>query len=116
MTPTSSLVISPSLTTNSRFASNSCCSQNSSLALTPSVSQGSDTSSVDAQCDDHDSEVEGESLDEFLREQKQAWEDATTTVTDQSLDPVRPVDEEMLCDIKAIASRLASKAQQLLGN
>ena len=116
LTPTSSLVISPNLTPNSSFASNSCSSQNSSLALTPSVSQGSDTSSVDAQCDDHDSEVEGESLDEFLREQQQAWEDATTTETDQSLDPVYHIDEEMLCDIKAIASRLASKAQQLLGN
>ena len=87
MTPTSSLVISPRLTPNSSFASNSCSSQNSSLALTPSVSQGSDTSSVDAQCDDHDSEVEGESLDEFLREQQQAWENVTTTETDKSLDP-----------------------------
>ena len=43
-------------------------------------------------------------LDEFLKEQQQAWEDATTTETDQSLDPAHPIDEEMLCDIKTIAS------------
>ena len=109
---------SPSLTPNSSFGSNSSSSPHSSLVLTPNFSQtqlGFDTSSVDSQNDAHDSEVDGESLGEFLKDQQQAWEDATTTETDQSLDPAHPIDEEMLCDIKAIASRLASKAQQLLG-
>ena len=59
--------------------------------------------------------MEGGSLEEFLEEQQQAWEDTTATETDESLDPAYPIDEEMMCDIKAIASRLASKSQQLLG-
>ena len=33
-----------------------------------------------------------------------------------SLDPPNPIDHQMICDIKAIASRLASKSHQLLGN
>ena len=32
-----------------------------------------------------------------------------------SLDPTHPIDHQMICDIKAIASRLASKSHQLLG-
>ena len=116
MITNSSSFTSPSLTPNSSFGSISSSSPHSSLALTPNVSQtqlGFDTSSVDAQNDAHDSEVDGESLDEFLKEQQQAWEDATTTETDQCLDPAHPIDEEMLCDIKAIPSQLASKAQLL---
>lgn len=78
---------------------------------------------------------ETESIDQFLQEQKMAWHDATgpasvdsnateaaTTVTaididaiPASLDPPHPIDNQMICDIKAIASRLASKAHQLLG-
>ena len=114
MITNSSSFTSPSLTPNYSFGSNSSSSPHSSLALTPNFSQtqlGFDTSSVDSQNDAHDSEVDGESLGEFLKDQQQAWEDATTTETDQSLDPAHPIDEEMLCDIKAIASRLASKAQ-----
>ena len=48
------------LTPHSSFASNSWSSPTSRLALTPSFSQtqlDSDTSSVDTQCDDHDSKV-----------------------------------------------------------
>ena len=67
----------------------------------------------------------------FLQEQEVACQDATCFITDThaanttatqtdvtvvSLDPPHPIDEQqMICDIRAIASRLASKAHQLLG-
>ena len=35
-------------------------------------------------------------------------------VTDVSLDPPHPIDHQMVCNVNAIASRLASKAYQLL--
>jgi len=59
--------------------------------------------------------MEAEFIGYFLEDEQQAWIDATCDDTDESVDSSYPVDEQMLCDIKAIASRLASKAQQLLG-
>ena len=64
-----------------------------------------------------------------------AWHDATSPATIDSnatdaatsvaaidsdaavagLDPPHPTDDQMICDIKAIANWLASKAHQLLG-
>ena len=72
---------------------------------------------TDNDVDDNDSEVESECIEEFLEQQQEAWEDATnrTDDTEGYLDPTHPIDESMICDIKAIASQLASKAQQLLG-
>ena len=75
-------------------------------------------------------ENEEESIDLFLQEQEVAWQDATSSITEThdatttatqtdvtavSLDPPHPIDDQMICDIRAIASRLASKAHQLLG-
>ena len=75
-------------------------------------------------------ENEGESIESFLQDQEAAWHDATSSTTESctsitaashtdattvSLDPPHPIDNQMLCDIRAIASRLASKAHQLLG-
>jgi len=59
--------------------------------------------------------MEAKFIGYFLEDEQQAWIDATCDDTDESVDSSYPVDEQMLCDIKAIASRLASKAQQLLG-
>ena len=74
-----------------------------------------------------------------MQEQEVAWQDATnpddqatdagttdsnsaTSVlatdsdnTAVNLDPPHPIDHQMICDIKTIASRLASKSHQLLG-
>ena len=87
-------------------------------------------------------ETEIENVDEFLQEQGTAWQDATAPATDSdatdpvttadttdpvttavidsdattvSLDPPHPIDHQIICDIKSIASRLASKAHQKLG-
>ena len=62
----------------------------------------------------NDSEVEPQRIEEFLKQQQPAWEDATNC-TEGYLDPTHPINELMICDIKAIASRLSSKSQQLLG-
>jgi len=60
--------------------------------------------------------MEAEFIGSFLEDEQQAWTDATSEDTDKTFDSGYPVDEQILCDIKAIASHLASKAQQLLGN
>ena len=62
-------------------------------------------------------EMDVDSIDQLLREQQCNWEDATDsneiTDNDENLDPSQPVDEEMICDINAIDSQLASKSQLL---
>ena len=75
-------------------------------------------------------ENEEESIDLFLQEQEATWHDATSSTTESgtaitaalhtytttvNLDLPHPIDHQMICDIRAIASRLASKAHQLLG-
>ena len=63
-------------------------------------------------------EIEG--IEEIIREQESAWEDATS---DEGLEDVRDipsaslenVDQAMLCDIQCILSRLVAKAPQLIG-
>ena len=89
----------------------------STLTLAASSGNSNNFTATDKDVDDNDSEVEPECIEEFLEQQQQAWEDATncTEDTEGYLDPTHPIDESMICDIKAIASRLASKAQQLLG-
>ena len=116
MTPNSSLTPSFSLTPNSSLTPSSSLTPNSSLTPSFNLTQTDYNSTVaDNDIDGDDSEVEAECLEEFLEQQQQAWEDATTTDTEGCLDPTHPIDEQMMCDIKALASRLASKAQQLLG-
>ena len=68
---------------------------------------------MDCESDVHN--MEAEFIGSFLEDEQQAWTDATSEDTDEPYGPAYPVDEQMLCDIRAIASRLASKAQQLLG-
>ena len=60
-------------------------------------------------------EIEKDSLDEILEEQQIAWEDATGEIQTDLLEPNHPIDHQMICDINSIASRLVSKAEQLLG-
>ena len=93
----SSLTLISSSTPNASFSPNSSSTPHSSLTLTPSSSSIPDT-------DVDDSEVEAECLEEFLEQQQQAWEDATATDTEGCLDSTFPIDEQMICDIKAIAS------------
>lgn len=57
----------------------------------------------------------GDALGEFLREQQTAWEDAVSENLVDLLEPTHPIDEQMICDIQSIASRLAAKAEQLIG-
>jgi len=59
--------------------------------------------------------VEAEFIGSFLEDEQQSWTDATSVERDESDGSAYPVDDQMLCDIRAIASCLASKAQQLLG-
>ena len=66
-------------------------------------------------CESDVRNMEAEFIGTFLEDEQQVWTDATSEDTDDSFGPAYPVDEQMLCDIRAIASRLASKAQQLLG-
>ena len=127
-----------SISTDSSFSSTS--SSNSSSNLDSSISSASVTDTSSNSCEilelstDSDCE-ETESIDQFLQEQDMAWHDATSPATIDSnatdanttvaaidsdavaagLDPPHPIDDQMICDIKAIANRLASKAHQLLG-
>ena len=70
-------------------------------------------------------ENEVKDITQFLQGQEIAWLDAvaddtnaadSTVATSEtepcalSLDPIHPIDCQMICDIKAIASRLASKS------
>ena len=90
------------------------------------TSRNSNSTSADTDVDGNDSEADAECLEdacldadcleELLEEQQQAWEDATNTDKEVCLDPTHPIDEQMLCDIKAITTRLASKSLQLIGN
>ena len=54
-----------------------------------------------------------------LQEQQKSWEDATADteshLADDTLEPPVPLDNQMICDIQKIASRLAAKSSQLLG-
>ena len=60
-----------------------------------------------------------EALSIVLQEQQKSWEDATADtqiyLADDDLDPPMPLDNQMICDIQKIASRLAAKSSQLLG-
>ena len=95
------------------------------------IIQGSSCETVEFSNDSDCGLLEGESIDLFLQEHEAAWQDATSSTTTEShtvtttaahndvtaasLDPPHPIDHQMICDIKTIASRLASKAHQLLG-
>ena len=60
-----------------------------------------------------------EALSTVLQEQQKSWEDATADIliylADDDLDPPMPLDNQIICDIQKIASRLAAKSSQLLG-
>ena len=64
---------------------------------------------------DVDSAITVDCIQQYLEEQQVAWEDVSSTGAVLSLDPPKPIDHQMICDIQAIAGRLASKARQLLG-
>ena len=60
-----------------------------------------------------------EVINTVLQEQQKSWEDATADteshLADDTLEPPMPLDNQMICDIQKIASRLAAKSSQLLG-
>ena len=60
-----------------------------------------------------------EVINTVLQEQQKSWEDATADteshLADDTLEPPVPLDNQMICDIQNIASRLAAKSSQLLG-
>ena len=64
-------------------------------------------------------DVEIDIIDTVVLEQLTAWEDATADdqaePVNATLDPPVPLDEQMICDIQKIASRLAAKSSQLIG-
>ena len=60
-----------------------------------------------------------EALSTVLQEQQKSWDDATADtqiyLADDDLDPPMPLDNQIICDIQKIASRLVAKSSQLLG-
>ena len=54
-------------------------------------------------------------LEELLKDQQIAWQDATDDTPTDPLEPNQPLDIQRICDIQSIASGLVSKAEQLLG-
>lgn len=60
-------------------------------------------------------EIERDTLDEILKEQQMAWEGTSNEAQIDLLEPGYPIDNQMICDIQTIASRLVGKAEQLLG-
>ena len=119
---------------NSSFSSTCSADSNISDDLSVSLVDSSESScELDELLTDPDCtlfENDEESIDLFLQEQEVAWQDATSSITEThdatttatqtdvtavSLDPPHPIDDQMICDIRAIASRLASKAYQPLG-
>ena len=64
----------------------------------------------------HTSEaLENDTLDEILSEQQEAWQDATADKPVDLPEPSDPVNNAMLCYIQKYASKLAGKANQLIG-
>ena len=55
-------------------------------------------------------EIERDTLDEILKEQQTTWEDATDETQIDPLESGQPIDNQMICDIQSIASRLVGKA------
>ena len=60
-------------------------------------------------------EIDDSTLEELLKDQQIAWQDATDETPTDPLEPNQPLDNQMICDIQSIANRLVSKAEQLLG-
>ena len=54
-------------------------------------------------------------LEELLKDQQIPWQDATDDTPTDPLEPNQPLDNQMICDIQSIVSRLMNKAEQLLG-
>jgi len=104
--PTSSLFNSINLTDCSLTSTFSETSLDSDTHLDDSCT------TEDPSTADNDSAITEDCIQQFLEEQQVAWEDATSIEIALSLDPP---DHKMICDIQAIAGRLASKARQLLG-
>ena len=115
--------------TDSSFASTSDSHVSDDLSISLLDSSGSSCEVNELSNDPDCGLFEDESIDLFLQEHEAAWQDATSSTeshtvtatsthsdaTAVSLDPTHPIDHQMICDIKTIASRLASKAHQLLG-
>ena len=51
----------------------------------------------------------------MLEEPQTVWEETTDETQMDPLEPSHPIDDQMICDINSIASRLVSTAGQLLG-
>ena len=117
-------------TNSSTCSVNSNASDDSGISLDDSSGNNPELNELSTDSDFACFENEEESIDSFLQEQEAAWNNATSSTTESgtaitaalhtdtttvSLDPPHPIDHQMICDIRAIASRLASKAHQLLG-
>ena len=60
-------------------------------------------------------EIDSDTVSEILKEEQIAWEDAVSEDPSDLLEPSHPIDQQMISDIQAIGSRLATKAEQLIG-
>jgi len=59
-------------------------------------------------------DIDGDTVSEILRKQQIAWEDAVSEDPSDLLEPSHLIEEQMICDIQLIVSRLAAK-EQLIG-
>ena len=106
---TSDLLTTSDCLSISESLSTSDCMSTSTTSDDTSISDSINVVSVE------DEEIERDALEEILIEQQTAWKDATDETQMDPLEPSHPIDNQMICDINSIASRLVSKAEQLLG-
>ena len=111
--------------TTSESQSDSIDSESSLLDSSTTDQMSSSSTSDDSNCYEisvssggpmvTNNDINGDTVSEILREQQTAWEDAFSEDSSDLLEPSHPIDDQMICDIQAIASRLAAKAEQLIG-
>ena len=119
--PTSDLLTtSDCLSISESLSTSDCVSTSNRMSTFDCMSTSTtsdDTLNSDSPTGDsvEDEGIERDALEEILVEQQIAWKDATDDTQMDSLEPSHPIDNQVICDINSIASRLVSKAEQLLG-
>ena len=112
---------SDSLSTSECLSSSDCLSISDCLSTSDCQSSLDDVSNSNALPTDTETscvpneEIDEATLEDILKEQQTAWQDATDDTPIDPLEPSQPLDNQMICDIQSIASRLVSKAEQLIG-
>ena len=108
------LTTSDCLSTSESLCTSDCVSTSDCMSTSTT---SDDTFNSDSPTGDSvdDEGIERNALEEILVEQQIAWKDATDDTQMDPLEPSHPIDNQMICDINSIASRLVSKAEQLLG-